>query len=75
MVCNTVNGYLLWICIIIPGAPEPLLKTYGPPRTDAVPTSLDFVSTEPQQVFGYYLLGKCYLCIVVYCSTWYNLCN
>jgi hypothetical protein len=33
---------------------EPLLRTYGPPKTDMIPTSVDFVSTEPQQLLVAY---------------------
>jgi hypothetical protein len=34
-----------------------MLKTYGPPRTDAVPIGVDYVSTEPQQLLTAYYPG------------------
>ncbi len=33
---------------------EPLLKTYAAPSPQIVPTSIDFVSTEPQQLLAAY---------------------
>ncbi len=39
------------------GNAQPMLKTYGPPRTDAVPVGVDYVSTEPQQLLTAYYPG------------------
>lgn len=37
-----------------PGSADTLVKTYGPPSSDLRPTSVDFVSTEPQQLLAAY---------------------
>ncbi|VDM44569.1 unnamed protein product [Toxocara canis] len=42
------------MCSFIAGSAETLLKTFGAPSSNLRPTSVDFVSTEPQQLLAAY---------------------